>query len=217
MKGRQKYIPALRFHWLTPLYDPLLKWGMKEEIFRRRLIERADIRAGERLLDLGCGTGTLTIMIKQSHPCAHVVGLDPDPQVLAIAREKAGRTGAQVTWDEGLADRLPYPDSSFERVVSSLVVHHLATETKHRTMREVHRVLKVGGAFHILDFGPPHNRSMRLVSRLVGMFEQVHDNLGGKLPTILEEAGFTDVAEVENFATIVGPLSLYRAIKSLDG
>jgi ubiquinone/menaquinone biosynthesis C-methylase UbiE len=82
----KRYIPALSFSWLTPLYDPLLKWGMREETFKRNLIEQAGIQNGHQALDLGCGTGTLTIMLKQAVPGALVTGLDGDPEVLSIAK-----------------------------------------------------------------------------------------------------------------------------------
>jgi len=213
MSKKGPYIPALHFRWLTPLYDPLLKWGMREETFKRCLVDQASIRPGDRVLDLGCGTGTLTVMIQRTHPEAEVVGLDGDPQVLAIAQEKARQAGMRIIWDEGLADRLPYPTGSFDRVVSSLMIHHLAPEAKRSAMREVLRVLSLGGTFHILDFGQPHSLAMRLASILVSRLEPVRENLDGKLIAILEEAGFNSVSETERFATIVGPLSLYRAVK----
>src|SRR5215203_3048166 len=125
-----RYIPALSFKWLTPLYDPLLKWIMHEEAFKRQLIQQTNIQPNMKVLDLGCGTGTLTLMLKRAHLTAEVTGLDGDPQVLDIAREKSGDTNIQ--WDEGLASSLPYPDSAFDRVVTSLVIHHLVTDDKPR-------------------------------------------------------------------------------------
>ncbi|MFT3894180.1 MAG: methyltransferase domain-containing protein [Anaerolineales bacterium] len=101
MTSPKRYIPALRFKWLTPLYDPLLKWVMREETFKRRIIQQANIQPGMNVLDLGCGTGTLTLMLKRAHPNANITGLDGDPQVLNIAREKSG--GMDIRWDEGLA------------------------------------------------------------------------------------------------------------------
>ena len=137
MSKTEKYIPALRFYWLTPLYDPLLKWGMREDIFKRHLIEQAQIKPGMHLLDLGCGTGTLTIMIKQMHPEVDVVGLDGDPAILEIAHLKAEQAGIHITLDEGRAYQLPYPDHSFDRVLSSLVIHHL-TNVKSTQLDPLH-------------------------------------------------------------------------------
>jgi len=113
-----RYIPALRFDWLTPLYDPLLRWVMREERFKRILVAQAGLQTGQRALDLGCGTGTLTIMLKRAYPGADVVGLDGDPRVLEIARRKAAEAGVGIAFDLGMAFDLPYLDNSFDRVVS---------------------------------------------------------------------------------------------------
>src|SRR5215212_8234228 len=114
-----KFIPALSLKVLTPFYDTLFKWTMREELFKGHLIEQAKIRSGQRVLDLGCGTGTLAIMVKQAHPDSEVIGLDGDPQVLEIALQKAKQAGSPITFDEGMAYQLPYPDASFDRVLSS--------------------------------------------------------------------------------------------------
>ncbi len=100
---KSKYLPALGLRALTPLYDPLLRSVMREETFKRRPIALADLAGGRRVLDLGCGTGTLTLLAKQTHPDADVVGIDPDPEVLSRARSKAVQAGVAITWDEGLA------------------------------------------------------------------------------------------------------------------
>ncbi len=208
--GEKRYIPALGFRWLTPLYDPLLKWIMREETFKRKLISQANIQSGMKVLDLGCGTGTLTLMIKRAHPKADVSGLDGDPQVLDIARDKS--RGTDIRWDEGLASSLPYPDSTFDRVVTSLVIHHLVTEDKRRAFKEIYRVLKPRGELHIIDFGAPPSPFMRFISRYIRL-EETADNFEGLIPSFLTEAGFKSVMEVEHFATIFGPLSMIRAVK----
>lgn len=144
-KRREGYIPALGHDWLTPLYDPIQRWLLRESAFKARLVEEARLGKAQRVLDLGCGTATLTLLIKERHPDAEVVGLDVDPQALAIARSKAGRAGLAIRFDQGMAFRLPYPDSSFDRVLSSLMFHHLNRENKLRAMGEVLRVLRPAG------------------------------------------------------------------------
>ena len=96
MSQSNKYIPAFGHERLTPLYDPFLKWVMREETFKHALIRQASIAQGQRVLDLGCGTATLTILVKQIHPDAEVVGLDGDTQVLEIGRAKAAKAGVDI-------------------------------------------------------------------------------------------------------------------------
>ncbi len=210
----RRYIPALSFRWLTPLYDPLLKWGMREETFKRRLIERAAIRPGGQVLDLGCGTGTLTLMLKQAVPGAQVTGLDGDPEVLSIARSKSEKVGVEIKWDHGLAFNLPYPDRSFDVVVSSLVIHHLTGEDKVRAFREVLRVLRPAGTFHIVDFGRPFSLLTRLQATVMKNLEQAAENFAGRIATMLRDAGFENVNEAERFSNLFGPIWLYQADKA---
>lgn len=213
MSKTPKYIPALRFDWLTPLYDPLLRWGMREETFKGQFIHQASIQPGQRVLDLGCGTGTMTILIKQSVPGAEVIGLDGDPKVLEIACSKAATAGVNLAFDYGMAYQLPYPDGLFDRVLSSLLFHHLVREHKRRTMSEVYRVLQPGGEFHIVDFGKPRGLYGKLVSLFIKRLEQASDNVSGLLQVMMRDAGFEHVEESAYYTTIFGSLSSVSACK----
>lgn len=208
------YIPALNQTWLTPLYDPLLKWGMREENFKRYLVERTYLQPGWRVLDLGCGTGTLTIQLKQSQSTAEVFGLDGDPHILEIAREKSSAAGVDIQWKEGLAFDIPNPSNYFDRVVSSLMIHHLTPENKVSAFWEVYRVLKPGGEAHILDFGKPHGLVMSLVSTLIAHLEEAGDNVNGRIPAMLQESGFSEIYIPRRFKTIFGELSYYQTSKA---
>jgi ubiquinone/menaquinone biosynthesis C-methylase UbiE len=150
------YVPAMGLDALTPLYDMFVKWFMPETALRTRFVEQARLDDGMRVLDVGCGTATLTIMAKQRHPQAELVGLDGDGRILEIARRKIARAGVAITLDEGLSFRLPYPDASFGRVLSSLMLHHLAPDDRRRTLSEAFRVLEPGGELHVADFERPN-------------------------------------------------------------
>lgn len=213
MSKSDRYIPALSFRSLTPFYDMLMEWGMRESIFKNQLIQQAQLRPGMNLLDLGCGTGTLTVLVKQQHPEVNVIGLDGDSEVLAIARSKAALKNVNITLNSGMAFDLPYPDRSFDRVLSSLMFHHLTTENKQRALREIFRVLQPNGELHIADFGRPRSLYAGLISLVMRRLEEAGDNIQGLLPVMMHQAGFGIVEETRQYDTIVGGLSLYMAKK----
>lgn len=207
------YIPALKYGWLTPLYDPLLRWVVRESTFKRHLVEEARIKKGQRILDIGCGTATLTIIIKRTYPESEVIGLDGDPRILEFARAKVAKTGFDITLNQGMAFDLPYADDFFDHVFSSLLFHHLTRENKIRTLREVFRVLRPQGELHVVDFGKPQNILMYLISLVVRRSEETSDNIKGLLPEMFRNAGFEQVEETARYTTIFGGFSLYRAQK----
>ena len=213
--AEQAYVHALKYARLNSLYDPLLRLTMRESLFKGRLVEQMNLEKGQRVLDVGCGTATLTLLLKKTHPDAEVTGIDGDPGILEIARKKTAKAGLQIAFDEGMAYALPYADGSFDRVVSSLMLHHLTRENKQRALREAWRVLRPGGELHVADFAKPHTALMRLIAlpALLGASSMVRDNLQGRLPDLIRSAGFEEVCERQRFQTIFGTLSLFSAIK----
>jgi ubiquinone/menaquinone biosynthesis C-methylase UbiE len=203
------YVPAFGLRWLTPFYDSFAKTFA--DPLRHRLLQGANIQPGQRVLDLGCGTGLLAIMLKQSTPEAQVTGLDGDEAVLSIARDKS--RGTDIQWDHALAFDMPYPDQSFDAVVSSFVTHHLTSADKVRAFKEVHRVLRPDGWFHIVDFGPPFNFLTRVQASVMKNLERTSDNFAGRIVPMLTEAGFSGVKEAEHVITFFGPVAFYRAVK----
>jgi ubiquinone/menaquinone biosynthesis C-methylase UbiE len=169
------------------------------------------------VLDLGCGTGTLTIWAKQHVPGANVVGLDGDPKVLERAERKATEAQCSIEFDRGMSYELPYPDAGFDRVLSTLLFHHLVPADKRRTIAEVRRVLKPGGELHVADFGAPKNPLMRALSlpvQLLDGFENTRDNFTGRLPAMLSEGGFEEIAVRGQMSTMYGTLAFYSACKT---
>lgn len=168
-ESHRPFVPGMGIDWLLPLYDPFTRLlGLDHA--RRELLRQADLRPGHRVLDVGCGTGSLVVLTKTSCPNVEVVGVDPDPKALARAARKARRVGASVQLDRGFSDVLDYPDASFDRVLSSFMFHHLERGEKERTLDEIQRVLKPGGSLHLLDFGGPdapgHRRGLHSHHRL---------------------------------------------------
>ena len=209
---KEEYIPALSYRFLTPFYDFIQKYIVRDVRYKTLLIEQAAIQPGHRVLDLGCGTGTLAIMAKQAEPAAEVAGLDADPDMLKVARYKSARLNASVKFDVGMTIDLPYPDESVDRVLSSIMIHHLKTPDKKQTAREVFRVLKPGGQLHIVDFGKPYTWYGKFLGPFLHKFEEANDNIEGNLPHFFGEPGLkTEI--VGNFWTFFGDLAFLKGEK----
>ena len=207
------YIPALSHDWLTTLYDGVVGLTLPERRFKAALIKQAGIQAGHRVLDFGSGTATLSLMARQHTPQAEITGVDVDAKIIDIARRKIAAAGAAVALDRYDGVSLPYPDGYFDRVISSLVFHHLGPRQKHAALMEIRRVLKPGGELHIADWGKAHNLPMRglfLLVQLLDGFATTADNVAGLLPGYIRRARFSAVAETRRFSTVFGTLSLYR-------
>lgn len=213
-----RYIAPLRFQWLTRLYDPLIGRMLPEARFKRALIEQAGISSGAHILDLGCGTGTLTLEIKRMHRDVAVWGIDADSKALKLAKRKAAESNMPIAFYKGMAQKLPLPDASFDRVLSSLFFHHLDPAGKSAALGEARRVLKPGGELHVADWGKAGNGLMRLAFlpvQLLDGFPQTRDNIAGRLPELMAKAGLEDAVETAAYSTIFGTLSLYRARKPI--
>lgn len=219
MDNEKRYVPALRYHWLTNLFDPLVALTARERTFKQRLIQQADIREGHRVLDLGCGTGTLAIWIKQRVPGALLVGIDSDQKILELAQEKTRKTGVHVVYDHGFSTNMPYENASFDRVLSSLFFHHLSHEDKVITIQEVFRVLKPEGEFHVADWGEPQNPVMRTLFysvQLLDGFKNTRDNVQGRLPELFVNGGSEDVKVRHEMGTVFGTMTFYSGKKPLS-
>ena len=210
------YVPALGFRWLTGFYDPVLRFTTRERRFKSALLEQARLQPDWQVLDLACGTGTLSIMAKQVEPRLAITGIDGDHEVLGRAARKASRAGVEIPFQQGLATRLPYADASFDCVLSSLFFHHLVPEQKQLALAEAFRVLRPGGELHIADWGKAKNALMRFLFYSVQCldgFSPTADHVIGRLPEFVRAAGFNPVRLGKSYSTIYGSLTLLYAIK----
>lgn len=216
---QRDYVPALGQHWLTPLYDTTIALTTREGRWRRALLGLVDPRPGDVILDIGCGTGTLATALKTEEPEAEIIGLDPDPEVLRIAGNKAARAGVSIKLVEGFGDELgaKASDQPVNKIVSSLVFHQVPLEGKISTLKAAFGILPQGGQIFIADFGEQRSPLMRFcfgaVQRLDG-YEFTQPNAEGCLPVILREVGFGEVRESMVIPTMFGSISLYSARKA---
>jgi len=212
------FVPALGRAGNIDRYDRVIALMTRERRWRGALIELIDPQPGERIVDIGCGTGTLAIALGQKMPDAVVTGVDPDPAVLAIARAKAAAAAAPVSWVHAMGDALddiPHL-AGCDRITSSLVLHQCPVAVKSSILRQKWRLLRPGGQMFIADYGEQRSVLMRLLFRQVQMidgFDLTEPNAKGCLPGLIEAAGFEAVAERAVIATPTGSISLYSAVK----
>jgi ubiquinone/menaquinone biosynthesis C-methylase UbiE len=183
MSAEPRYIPAARWQIFSRLYDPVLALAMQERRFRDSMLERvdADLPNEGTAVDVGCGTGTFGIALASRRADAKVIGIDGDSEILALARAK------------GPGD-IPLANESADVVTMSLVLHHLLPEDKRRALREVRRVLKPGGRFHVADWGEPHDPVMSVlffVAQAIDGFDRTRDHRAGRLPSLIAKAGLS--------------------------
>lgn len=208
----RKYIPALSLKWLTPFYDSLVEGPISVMRMRKNLLAQMGDLNGKRILDVGCGTGSLSSMVKQMYPTADIVGLDGDPQILETARSKAKNHGLEIRFELGMSFDLPYPAASFDVVLTSFMLHHLDRDDKQKTIMDAYRVLRPDGQLFGVDFVEPQNFSGKAIRSLARHVERIADNFDGFLPIMFRQAGFKDYLETRHY--LFGTISQFQTLKS---
>jgi ubiquinone/menaquinone biosynthesis C-methylase UbiE len=203
------FLPAAGHDLFLPLYDVFAKL-LGADAARRTLVEQAALEPGHRVLDVGCGTGTLLVLIKRLHPQVDAVGLDPDTRALGHARRKAERAGITLKLNQGFADALPYPDAHFDRVFSSFMFHHLERDQKPQMLSEIRRVLKPGGRLELVDFAAPEQSHSR-IARLLPFHKHLHDNIDESILALITGAGLADARIALRRPKLFGDVLFYEA------
>ncbi|MCW4351716.1 class I SAM-dependent methyltransferase [Hoyosella sp. YIM 151337] len=204
------YLPGFGHDWLLPLYDPFSRLtGIGK--YHQQLLDQAGIAPGERVLEIGCGTGNLLLRAAAAEPAAKFTGLDPDPRALKRAGKKAARKRLAVELDHGFAQQLPYSTASFTRVLSAFMLHHLPVAAKSEALAEVRRVLEPRGTLHVMDIAGHTHHARGWFARRSHRSAYVQDQLGDGVPDRLREAGFTDVRVVAQRDTRLGHIAFFEA------
>ncbi len=211
------YVPPLRFHALTRFYDRIVAWTSAEARFRPALLELVASSPGALIVEVGCGTGTLTWMLAQRFPGARIAGVDLDQEALDLARAKSLDGVPAPAFREADARNLPFADGSADVVVTSLFFHHLLPQGKRQVLAEIRRVLRPGGQLVVADWGRPHSTfaAVRFLAvRLLDGFAVTRDHARGIFPARLHNAGFADAAEKAWFGAPVGTIRLWQATRT---
>ena len=175
------------------LYDTIVWIALRgrERRLRERLLELSRLRPGESVLDVGCGTGTLAILAKETvGPSAAVCGVDASAAMLARARAKAARAGVEVRFENAAAQALPFPDSSFDLALGTMMLHHLGRAARRELAAELRRVAKPGGRVLLVDFGRPEAKR----KGFAGHFRHRHGHVDvAEIVGLLAGAGFQSI------------------------
>ena len=191
--GDYPIIPAANRHWLGPVYDLVCELLGLGRGFQRDVLARLGLRDGERLIDLGCGTGTLLAGALRRPPGVTAAGVDADPAILATAARRLRRHGPRVTLHAARAEALPLPAGGFDAAVSTLAFHHLPTPAKRAALAEVGRVLRPGGRLLLVDFAAAPGGRIPWWLRAAEGLEHLEDHTRGLLPGMVSDAGFVHV------------------------
>jgi ubiquinone/menaquinone biosynthesis C-methylase UbiE len=182
-------------HWARyyDLVSRVISLG-RDKAIRQKLLALAAPQPGEKLLDVGCGTGTFAIAAKTKVSDLEVHGIDASPEMIEVAAEKAAKMGREIDFRVALIEELPFPGGSFDVVTSSLMLHHLPDDLKRKGVAEIRRVLKPGGRFLALDIAAEGHSPIGHLLAIIGIAHG--ESMEAKLIPMLNEAGFSQAERV---------------------
>lgn len=209
------HTPPLGHRALTPLYDLAIAAMTRENTWRTALIKAVSPSPGDRILDIGSGTGSLAIELHKACPHIRYVGVDPDADAVRRARQKIVGLEGNIRFHEGyFSAGKEYFSEPPNKIVSSLVLHQVPLKEKQRILTDARKAIPTDGSLFIADYGLQRGIQRLLFQSTVQALDGVEDtrpNAEGMIPKLLENAGFLSVEEIERFATATGTISIYVA------
>jgi SAM-dependent methyltransferase len=209
--NRHDYLPAAGHDMFLPGYDLLTRVVGMHGAYDT-LVEQAELAAGMKVLEVGCGTGNVITRVKRANPGVDAVGSDPDRRALRRAQRKARRLSG-IRFERGYIQKLPFGDGDFDRVLSSMMWHHLDEDVKTQAADEIFRVLRPGGQLHLVDIGGDMSADDGLLAGRMMRDAHTHNNLGDAIPQRLREAGFEATAVGSRRLRLIGRVTFYRAVR----
>ena len=218
MTKEKEFTPALGFSALTPAYDLAISALTREDIWRTELIDIVEPSNDDRILDVGCGTGSLVTRMKVRNPQCEIHGIDPDTAVLVKARKKAKTSNLDIAFHHGFLN----PDTltqlgRFSKIVSSLVFHQTALDTKSDILELMKKLLEPGGKLFIADYGLQRTSLMRTLFRCtvqaIDGVKNTQHNADGRMVDLIAKSGFLNVVEARVIPTPTGSISIYKAVR----
>ena len=165
----------------------------RERVLRQRTVELAGIKAGDSVLEVGCGTGSLTLTAKkQSGPNSKVFGIDVIPEMIEYSRQKAAQSNLDISFKLGTINDIPFPDNTFDVVMASFMIFHMSEDTRQKGIVEIYRVLKPKGRMLIVDLAMPSHPIQQAIAKRVIFSGGLEHELGELLP-LMNRIGFSDL------------------------
>lgn len=187
------------------LYDPIVRLALlgQDKALRKMTIKMAQIKPGDRVLDAGCGTGDLTIAAKvRAGSTGKVFGIDAAPEMVEASLSKAAMASLDIEFRVGLIESLPFPNDYFDVVLSSLMMHHLPDDLKHKGLAEIYRVLKPGGHLIVVDMNRPTVFPIKILTAF--LVHEKMDTGAQDLPLMMNEVGFSQIESKNTWFGLLG-------------
>jgi SAM-dependent methyltransferase len=207
------HTPPLGHRALTPFYDLAIAVLTREKTWRAALVKSIAPSHGDRILDIGSGTGSLAVALHADCPRIRYIGIDPDAEAVRQARQKTVGLEGGIRFHEGFfSSDEEYFSEPPNKIVSSLVLHQVPLKEKQRILTDAGRTIATDGSLFVADYGLQRGVQRLLFRSTVQALDGVKDtqpNADGIIPNLLENAGFSSVEETEKFATATGTISIY--------